>query len=523
MSPSRLTGRATASERARIVAWIVAVTGVGMVLLIGAIVVALRWIVQDSIHTALVQEAQEVATFAQTGVDPATGEDFTSPERFVEVFLQRQRAEPTELITGGTPADPAVNQLVGPDAVAFEALAPQTREELLVPDSSGTTHDPTHGRLSWTNITVQAEDGSGHVLVVNFHTRYDERVRNQIIALGLLAVAALGATAAVAWAVSNRILSHIDQFRTAVETVLEKPGLHPLPENGSDEYAGLARSANALIARADQEVGQERRFTEDVTFAVRTPLTVIEAGLHNPGPTPAQQQVTHAYLGTEATRLRFLVDDLVMISRLQADAVILEPADFAAGPFVASAARAWHSRQLAAHRAPELDIIDESAAAVVRADQARLVQVLEELLDNAAHALAHPATPDGSHPPAEQSEEGEQTGVDRQAGVDGQTGTDGQLGDEPAGAPTITVRIHLLAGGEEPVLAIDVSDPGRGIPAEERDLVLERLARASNDPQPGNGLGLSIAYLLMEAMGGSLQIVEGEQTTVRLQLSSLQP
>ena len=107
MTRSKPTGRLSASGRARVVAWILGVSALGMVLMLVSIVLTLRWVERDAIETSLTQESDEVAVFAQNGRDPETGEPFATPERFVGHYLERQRVEPTELMFGGTAAAPA--------------------------------------------------------------------------------------------------------------------------------------------------------------------------------------------------------------------------------------------------------------------------------------------------------------------------------------------------------------------------------------------------------------------------------
>ncbi|TFI31252.1 ATP-binding protein, partial [Micrococcus endophyticus] len=53
---------------------------------------------------------------------------------------------------------------------------------------------------------------------------------------------------------------------------------------------------------------------------------------------------------------------------------------------------------------------------------------------------------------------------------------------------------------------VEVADRGRGIPEDDREEVFERLANASNDPYPGNGLGLPVAALLSTALDGELTL-----------------
>jgi signal transduction histidine kinase len=54
---------------------------------------------------------------------------------------------------------------------------------------------------------------------------------------------------------------------------------------------------------------------------------------------------------------------------------------------------------------------------------------------------------------------------------------------------------------------IDVIDQGIGIPETELNQVFERFQRGSNAPaKTGSGLGLSVVKLLVEGMGGSIQV-----------------
>ena len=54
---------------------------------------------------------------------------------------------------------------------------------------------------------------------------------------------------------------------------------------------------------------------------------------------------------------------------------------------------------------------------------------------------------------------------------------------------------------------IDVIDQGIGIPEAELNKVFERFQRGSNAPEKtGSGLGLSVVKLLVEGMGGSIEV-----------------
>lgn len=473
MTRTKPTGRLSASGRARVVAWIVGVSAVGLLVMLVAIVVALRWVVADGIQDSITQERDEIAAFAEAAVDPETGEPFSTPERFVQLFLDRQRAEPAELLFGGTAQTPVIGQLSGAAAVPVEALAPQTRDALTEPRSHGSVVDPTHGRLSWSNVEITTPESTGFVVVAVLHEQYDQRVMTQAALLSLLALASLAATTAVAWILAGRILGHTVEFDAAVRRALRGGGLARLPENGSDEYVGLARGANELVRRADRLVNRERRFTDDVGFALRTPLTVMEAGLHHPGGTAEDRTATLRHVGEEATRVRALVDDLVILSRLQQEDLVLDPRPVDVGTLVTTGAQAWHER-LGDDDGLLLDLHAPEEALVAVTDAGRLVQVLEEALDNARHAVLH--APDADRPR-----------------------------DLAALTPrqrTLSVHVRREDRNGEPCAVVEVVDRGRGLPAEDAEEVFERLANASNDPYPGNGLGLPVASLLMRALGG---------------------
>ena len=81
--------------------------------------------------------------------------------------------------------------------------------------------------------------------------------------------------------------------------------------------------------------------------------------------------------------------------------------------------------------------------------------------------------------------------------------------------------IHLALRLDQEFACVDVIDEGIGIPADEQERVFERFQRASNATEKtGSGLGLSVVKLLVEGMGGSVevrsQLNQGSCFTVRL-------
>ena len=156
--------------------------------------------------------------------------------------------------------------------------------------------------------------------------------------------------------------------------------------------------------------------------------------------------------------MRRLLDDLLDLSRSDSGRLSIdnEPTRLMDQlEQVADLARSTLSRPL------ELTLPDQAELrdGVVQADPARLRQVLLDLIENA----------------------------------------------DKYSAPGRPIRLALRSA--DGMACIDVIDQGIGIPPDELDRVFERFQRGSNAPEKtGSGLGLSVVRLLVEGMGGSIEV-----------------
>ena len=81
-----------------------------------------------------------------------------------------------------------------------------------------------------------------------------------------------------------------------------------------------------------------------------------------------------------------------------------------------------------------------------------------------------------------------------------------------AGTP-IDVHSHI----EDKFLEVSVSDSGQGVPDDEIELITNKFYRGKNhDDKEGSGLGLYIAKMLMDKMGGELTVTSNNGLCVRL-------
>jgi signal transduction histidine kinase len=247
------------------------------------------------------------------------------------------------------------------------------------------------------------------------------------------------------------------------------------------ELRSLGTAFNAMTASLRRSDQARTAFLADVTHELRTPLTVIKGTIETlqDGALDDAEHRDHL-LGSmerEADRLIRLVNQLLVLTRADAGALKLDiqPLDLAE----LARSRCERFAPLAGRRRITLCVAGEPTASPMRwlvaGDADRLVQVLDNLLDNALRFA-----PDGS---------------------------------------TITVSLERLEAG----VSCTVHDEGPGIPAEHLPFVFERFYRADasrSRSSGGAGLGLAIARALIVAQGGHIraQSVEEQGTGITFTL-----
>ena len=243
----------------------------------------------------------------------------------------------------------------------------------------------------------------------------------------------------------------------------------------------LGHVESALAKRASSEA-RLRRFAADASHELRTPLAAIrgyaELALRHPGDSP--ETVTHA-LGrvlSESTRMSVLVDDLLLLARLDAGRPLnREPVDMTRLAIDATSdarvARPGHRWML--------ELPDDPL--VVSGDEHRLHQVLANLLSNA-----------GRHTP------------------EGTTVTVTVSGELPPGEPGAgpdSARHGAVPAG--PLVVAAVTDDGPGIPPGLLPDLFERFTRADTSRSHAadansTGLGLAIVDAVVAALGGAVLV-----------------
>jgi signal transduction histidine kinase len=296
-------------------------------------------------------------------------------------------------------------------------------------------------------------------------------VRAFLLGLG----AAVIVVAALAGLLAKRLGARLARLDAAAGRVAAGDLTARVEDDGDDEVSHVADSFNEMAQRLEEAAQRERDFLLNVGHDLRTPLTSISGyaetladGTIEADDLPRVASV----LQRQSQRLSRLVEDLMLLSRLEAREFTLrtEPVDL--GAHVGGVAEEFRSRADEATVRLEIDI---EPTGPVEADPVRVSQVVGNLVENALRYA-----PEG-----------------------------GRVG----------VAVH--AAPQE--VAIVVTDNGPGIDAEDLPRVFERLfvAQRYRAVRPeGSGLGLSIVQELVTAMGGTVAVSSepGRGTTVSVRL-----
>jgi two-component system OmpR family sensor kinase len=248
----------------------------------------------------------------------------------------------------------------------------------------------------------------------------------------------------------------VEELRTAFNTMLEH-----------------IDDSLAVRAEAEQRL---RRFVADASHELRTPLMSVRgyADLfqYAAANVPGERERHLARLRAKAARMGFLLNDLLLLARLDAAEVEtpLRMTEADLTELVEQAADAFR----AGHPDHPLTVRTGGGPVRLRLDPQRIRQVLDNLLTNAA-----------VHTPA---------------------GTE------------VCVAASVASGAA----VVRVTDTGPGIPAADRDRVFDRFYRvdkARSRDRGGSGLGLSVAASLVRAHGGTIELTAEQgrtEFTVRL-------
>jgi two-component system, OmpR family, sensor kinase len=355
----------------------------------------------------------------------------------------------------------------------------------------------SRGDGSWRAVLVPTSNGDS-LLVAQTLSDVEHtvgRLEFLELVIGLAVLAVLAAAGSIVVRRSLRPLTEVERTAAAIaagDLSQRVPAGDPRTELGrlsaalngmlvQIEHAfGEQRASEASARRSE---GKMRQFIADASHELRTPLTSIRgfAELFRQGALGNQEDLerAHGRIEAEAKRMGVLVDDLLLLARLdQHRPLEREPVDLLelARDAVQDASVVAPDRKVA------LDAAAETTTMVI-GDELRLRQVLGNLVGN---ALQH----------------------------------------TPAASP-VTVRVRSQHDGAADWAVLEVADEGPGLGAEDAEHVFERFyrvdtarTRGAEGAAGGAGLGLSIVAGIAKAHGGRAEVdtMPGSGATFRVRL-----
>ena len=379
--------------------------------------------------------------------------------------------------------------------------------------------------LTGHTVTVPATSGGGHWRLTAFPTQFinggtgqttsgtiivGQDVSNVYRTLDGLALidlivsgVVLAALAIVGIAIVRSSLRPLADIELTAEAIAAGDLSRRVPDRDPRTEVGrLGRALNAMLAQVEaafhaREKSEAaarwseermRQFVADASHELRTPLTAIRGyaeyyrqrggatgnGARHAAPTSAEPgldadgRLTEPDVDRimqrveqESARMGVLVEDMLLLARLdQQRPIERRPVDM----LTLAADAVQDARMIAPNREIELTV-GNGAAFIVLGDEARLRQVISNLMSN---ALSH--TPDG-------------TPID------------------------VRILTHSPDGRlPVPSVTVEVDDHGPGLSREQAERVFERFYRADQARRRktgGAGLGLAIVYALVAAHGGT--------------------
>jgi signal transduction histidine kinase len=322
--------------------------------------------------------------------------------------------------------------------------------------------------------------GGYHVLVGQ-NTAPQRRMQSatiQALIWSLAAMVCLGLAGGLL--LSRNMIRRIEAINRSAERIMHGEVMHRMPVGQSnDEFDRLSENLNRMLEEIERLVGGIRAVTDNIAHDLRSPLTRLKSRLEiamNAADDPIERRAAIEQAIQEADQLLATFGALLSIADAEAGARRADMTTVELSGVVQDVVELY--RPLAEERGANLDL-NIHGRTTAQGNRQLLFQAVANLIDNAV-----------------------------------KYGAAGQ-------------RIAVEVAGGPPSPLISVADFGSGIPAAERDHVLERFVRLdASRTTPGSGLGLSLVAAIARQHGATLELADtqpGEQPpglTARLRFPS---
>ncbi len=462
------------SVRFRITLWYAAALAVTLTLF--------SWLVYNSLATSLTENTDQLLAYRAEGVADAL-QTYLETERIEVGRYSRAAAKQKAFFKIAK----ELVQLHSDDprlaAVDLRIMDPTGKELIdsgnsdIAPDLPGRTlKDALNGNAAYDTIlmpgtngsmityrsyTTPASGSSGTAYIVQayrptYHTQFALRnLRYMMVALVPFIVFLTGAFGMFFARVALRPVA--DMAKTIRQITAANLSLRLTPPRTRDEIRELADLFNAMLSRLEDSFLSERRFIQDASHELKTPLTILkgelEVALKKPR-SPGEYEETLRSNLEETEKMSRIVGDLLILARFDNGEVRLEHKPLDLGELLRDAAE-----RLAGVAGKAGIKINVAGSGSTKGDQAQLSRLFLNLLDNAVKY-------------------------------------------SPAGSE---IEVEIYTEGGRP--AVRITDKGTGISADDMPHIFKRFYRAdSSRSSAGFGLGLPIAKSIADAHGAQIRV-----------------
>ncbi|WP_338657067.1 ATP-binding protein (plasmid) [Sporosarcina psychrophila] len=305
------------------------------------------------------------------------------------------------------------------------------------------------------------EDRSGYVLMFQSSEPIERLVEKLNFHFSLAGGAIIVVLFVIYTILSKFLTRPLIRMKEATEKLSEGKFNVSLPAGGNDELGELAVAIRKLASDLERMKKERNEFLASISHELGTPLTYLIGYLKvamRPELTDEEKNRYLLIIAEESNRMKDLVKNLMDLAKMDEMTFTVSTINFSAQQFIEDIYRlvipSFDLKNI------KLNLICKEDFQIV-ADPLRLEQIVLNLLDNAL-----------------------------------------KYSNE-----NTTVRLEISK--EKHRTVISVKDEGIGIPAEQIDMIYEKLFRVEKSRSRtfgGSGLGLAIVKELVEAHGGTIEV-----------------
>jgi signal transduction histidine kinase len=417
--------------------------------------------VDDRMADDLEASADEFRVLAELGLDPATGQPFSTPNDLVRTAMTRVIPARHEGVLGFVNGEleyttPVPSVALAEDAELIAELVPLTQQDQST--LTAITTATTTYRVVVVPATTVADNGEvpsepqvAALVLAYDRTAEQAEFQDIFVRYAWVAVGAVGIVAVVGWILAGILLRPIRVLVSSARRIGREDLSERIPVTGSDDLADMTVAVNEMLERLDGAFKSQKDLMNDVSHELRTPLTVVRGHLELMDAHDQQdsEAVRELVLG-ELDRMNLLVDDLMTLATSDRPTFVQQSptpvgrlTDDVFDKALALGERQW--------------TVADRAEVTANVDPHRVTQAWLQLAANAVKFSA-PGSP---------------------------------------------IMIGSRVSGD--AIELWVEDHGVGVPPEDRERIFERFTQSQPHSRQGAGLGLAIVAAIAHAHSGTVR------------------